>query len=84
SGFAAGELPVLSPHTAADDSQRPARRPPFRLTQVRKPGAAIIVAAQALPELRLNVAQFRSTGVSPQMQNAFIKRFNRTYDLMNL
>ncbi|KGI64899.1 hypothetical protein LA04_05625 [Enterobacter sp. UCD-UG_FMILLET] len=58
--------------------------PPFRLTQVRKPGAVIIVAAQALPELKPNVAQFRSTGVSPQMQNAFIKRFNRTYDLMNL
>ncbi len=36
--------------------------PSFRLAQVRKPGAAIIVATQALPELEPDVAQFRGTG----------------------
>ncbi|MDC7861404.1 hypothetical protein [Pantoea ananatis] len=37
-------------------------RLPFRLAQVRKPGAAVVVAAQALPELEPDVAQLRETG----------------------
>ncbi|MDQ0627642.1 hypothetical protein QFZ44_000218 [Pantoea agglomerans] len=36
-------------------------RPPFSLAQVRKPGAAVVVAAQALPELKPDVVQFRRT-----------------------
>ncbi|WP_210531087.1 hypothetical protein [Pantoea ananatis] len=37
-------------------------RPRFSLAQVRKPGAAVVVAAQALPELKPDVAQLRGTG----------------------
>ncbi|NQE77578.1 hypothetical protein A8L50_22665 [Pantoea ananatis] len=37
-------------------------RPIFSLAQVRKPGAAVVVAVQALPELKLDVAKLWGTG----------------------
>ncbi|WP_264228724.1 hypothetical protein [Pantoea ananatis] len=37
-------------------------RPRFSLAQVRKPSAAVVVAAQALPEFKPDVAQLRGTG----------------------
>lgn len=37
-------------------------RPLFSLAQVRKPGAAVVVAAQALTELKPGVAQLGGAG----------------------
>lgn len=37
-------------------------RPAFSLAQVRKPGAAVVMADQALPELKPDVAPFRGAG----------------------